>query len=101
MEQLLNFYKDQNRTQRQEIENLEKTIKRKNKEIYEVKQSIFKELAKVISIGQSNDIFKNMKMLKILNELKDDLYFDIQEYLEEQIEIEHKKELISDHQSQN
>ena len=101
MEQLLNFYKDQNRIQRQEIEDLEKTIERKDKEIYEVKQNIFKELSEVTKIGQSNDMFKNMKMLKIINKLKDDLYFDVQEYLTEEVKEDYKKELISDYQSQN
>lgn len=91
MSDLLNYYKRQNEEQRQVLEDLEKTIERKEKEIYEVKQSIFKELSEVIKIGQSNDMFKNMKMLKILNKLTDDLYFDVQEYLEEQLEIEHKK----------
>ena len=42
-----------------------------------------------------------MKMLSKLEVLKNDLYFDIQEYLEEQLEIEHKKELISDRKSEN
>ena len=101
MEKLLNFYKEQNRIQRQEIEDLEKTIERKEKEIYEVKQSIFIELSEVIKIGQSNDMFKNMKMLKILNELTDDLYFDVQEYLTEDLEEDYKKELISDRKSEN
>ncbi len=101
MEQLLNYYKDQNRIQRQEIEDLEKTIERKDKELYEVKQNIFKELSEVIKIGQSNDMFKNMKMLKILNELTDDLYFDVQEYLTEDLEEDYKKELISDRKSEN
>lgn len=94
MEQLLNFYKDQNRIQRQEIEDLEKTIERKEKEIYEVKQSIFIELSEVIKIGKSNDMFKNMKMLKILNKLNDELYFDIQEYLTEELKEDYKKELV-------
>lgn len=101
MEKLLNFYKEQNRIQRQKIEDLEKTIERKDKELYEVKQNIFKELSEVIKIGQSNDMFKNMKMLKILNELTDDLYFDVQEYLTEDLEEDYKKELISDRKSEN
>ena len=101
MEKLLNFYKEQNWIQRQEIEDLEKTIERKDKELYEVKQNIFKELSEVIKIGQSNDMFKNMKMLKILNELTDDLYFDVQEYLTEDLEEDYKKELISDRKSEN
>ena len=94
MSDLLNYYKRQNEEQRQIIEDLEKTIERKDKEIYEVKQSIFKELAKVIKIGQSNDMFKNMKMLKILNKLNDELYFDIQEYLTEELKEDYKKELV-------
>lgn len=94
MEQLLNYYKDQNRIQRQEIEDLEKTIERKEKEIYEVKQSIFIELSEVIKIGQSNDMFKNMKMLKIINKLNDELYFDIQEHLTEDLKEDYKKELV-------
>lgn len=94
MEQLLNYYKDQNRIQRQGIEDLEKTIERKEKEIYEVKQSIFIELSEVIKIGQSNDMFKNMKMLKIINKLNDELYFDIQEHLTEDLKEDYKKELV-------
>ena len=94
MEQLLNYYKDQNRIQRQEIEDLEKTIERKEKEIYEVKQSTFIELSEVIKIGQSNDMFKNMKMLKIINKLNDELYFDIQEHLTEDLKEDYKKELV-------
>lgn len=94
MEQLLNYYKDQNRIQRQEIEDLEKTIERKDKELYEVKQNIFKELSEVIKIGQSNDMFKNMKMLKIINKLNDELYFDIQEHLTEDLKEDYKKELV-------
>ena len=101
MSGLEQYYKRQNEEQRQIIEDLEKTVKSKDKELYEVKQSIYEKIIEVRNIGKSNDIYKNMKMLKIINELADDLYFDIQEYLEEQIEIEHKKELISDWQSQN
>ena len=101
MSNLEQYYKNQSREQRQVLDEKDEIIKSLKREEYEVKQSIFRELAEVIKIGQSNDICKNMKMLDKLEILKNDLYFDIQEYLEEQLEIEHKKELISDYQSQN
>lgn len=100
MSDLLNYYKRQNEEQRQIIEDLEKTIKRKDKEIYEVKQSIYKKIIEVRDVGESNDIYKNIKMLKILNELTDDLYFDVQEYLTEEVKEDYKKELV-DLQNQN
>ena len=71
----------------------DKKIKALQKENYEVKQSIYKELIEVRNIGKSNDIHKNIKMLDIINNLVDDLYHDIQEYLEQDLEIEYKKEL--------
>lgn len=71
----------------------DKKIKALQKENYEVKQSIYKELIEVRNIGKSNDIHKNIKMLDIINDLVDDLYHDIQEYLEQELEIEYKKEL--------
>lgn len=101
MSNLEQYYKNQSREQRQVIEEQSEIIKSLKREEYEVKQSVYEKITEVIKIGQSNDIHKNMKMLKILEELKDDLYFDLQEYLEEQLEIEYKKELISDSQSQN
>ncbi len=101
MSDLLEFYRNQNREQRQLLDEQSEIIKALKREEYEVKQSIFRELVEVIKIGQSNDIYKNMKMLSKLEVLKNDLYFDIQEYLEEQIELEYKKELISDRKSEN
>ncbi len=101
MSNLEQYYKNQSREQRQVIDEQSEIIKALKREEYEVKQSIFRELVEVIKIGQSNDIYKNMKMLSKLEVLKNDLYFDIQEYLEEQLEIEHKKELISDRKSEN
>ena len=101
MEKLLEFYRNQNREQRQLLDEKDEIIKALKREEYEVKQSIFRELAEVTKIGKSNDMFKNMKMLAKLEVLKNNLYLDIQEYLEEQIELEYKKELISDRKSEN
>lgn len=101
MSNLEQYYKNQSREQRQVIDEQSEIIKALKREEYEVKQSIFRELVEVIKIGQSNDIYKNMKMLSKLEVLKNDLYFDIQEYLEEQLEFEYKKELISDRKSEN
>lgn len=101
MEKLLEFYGNQNREQRQLLDEKDEIIKALKREEYEVKQSIFRELAEVTKIGKSNDMFKNMKMLAKLEVLKNNLYLDIQEYLEEQIELEYKKELISDRKSEN
>ena len=94
MNDLLEYYKDQNREQRQTINENEETIKLIKRADYEVKQSIYEQLIKIRKIGQSNDIYKNMKMSKILNNLIDDLYHDIQEELEEQLNEENKKELV-------
>lgn len=94
MSNLEQYYKRQNEEQRQVIKNLEKTVELKDKEIYEVKQSIYKKIIEVRDVGESNDIYKNMKMLKVINELADDLYFDIQEYLTQQLEEDYKKELV-------
>ena len=94
MSDLLNYYKRQNEEQREVIKDLEKTLESKEKEIYEVKQSIFRELSQIVKIGQSNDIYKNMKMLDKLEVLKNDLYFDIQEELTEQLKEDYKKELV-------
>ena len=101
MEKLLEFYRNQNREQRQLLDEKDEIIKALKREEYKVKQSIFKELSEVTKIGKSNDMFKNMKMLKIINKLKDDLYFDIQEYLTEDLKEDYKKELISDRKSEN
>ena len=101
MSNLEQYYKNQSREQRQVIDEQSEIIKALKREEYEVKQSIFRELVEVIKIGQSNDIYKNMKMLAKLETLKNVLYFDIQEYLEEQLEIEQNKELISDRKSEN
>lgn len=88
-----NYYKDQNREQREIIQQQEKQIKALHKENYEVKQSIYNELTTVRNIGKSNDMYKNIKMLDIIEKLIDDLYFDIQEELNEELEKEYKKEL--------
>ena len=39
-------------------------------------------------------MFKNMKMPKIINKLNDQLYFDIQEHLTEDLKEDYKKELV-------
>lgn len=101
MSNLEQYYKNQSREQRQVIDEQSEIIKALKREEYKVKQSIFRELSEIIKIGQSNDIYKNMKMLAKLETLKNVLYFDIQEYLEEQLEIEQNKELISDRKSEN
>ena len=101
MEKLLEFYKNQNREQRQLLDEKDEIIKALKREEYEVKQSIFRELSEIVKIGQSNDINKNIKMLDKLEMLIDDLCFDIKEYLTEQSIEDYKKELISDYQSEN
>lgn len=75
------YLSQQNRIQRQELRKKEETIKALQKENYEVKQSIYEKLVKVRSIGKSNDIYKNMRILDIVEKLIDDLYLDIQEEL--------------------
>ena len=87
------YLRQQNREQRQELEDKDKIIKALKKEEYEVKQSIYNELVKVRNIGHSNNVLKNIKMLDIIEKLIDDLYFDIQEELNEELEKEYKKEL--------
>lgn len=88
-----NYYKNQNREQRELIDQQEEKIKSLYMENYEVKQSIYNELIAVRNIGKSNDMYKNIKMLDIIEKLIDDLYFDIQEELNEELEKEYKKEL--------
>lgn len=88
-----NYYKNQNREQREIIQQQEEQIKTLHREKYEVKQSIYNELIIVRNIGKSNDMYKNIKMLDIIEKLIDDLYFDIQEELNEELEKEYKKEL--------
>lgn len=88
-----NYYKNQNREQREVIEQQEENIKALHKENHEVKQSIYNELIVARNIGKSNDMYKNIKMLDIIEKLIDDLYFDIQEELNEELEKEYKKEL--------
>lgn len=88
-----NYYKNQNREQREVIEQQEENIKALHKENYEVKQSIYNELIVARNIGKSNDMYKNIKMLDIIEKLIDDSYFDIQEELNEELEKEYKKEL--------
>lgn len=90
---LLNYYKKQNEEQREVINEKEETVKALRKENYEVKQSIYKQLIKIRDKGKSNDIYKNIKMLDIVEQLINDLYFDIQEELEQELEKEYKKEL--------
>ena len=94
MSDLLNYYKRQNEEQRQLLDEKDEIIKALRREEYEVKQSIFRELSQIVKIGQSNDIYKNMKMLDKLEVLKNDLYFDIQEELTEQLKEDYKKELV-------
>lgn len=94
MSNLEQYYKNQSREQRQVIDEQSEIIKALKREEYEVKQSIFRELAEIVKIGQSNDIYKNMKMLDKLEVLKNDLYFDIQEELTEQLKEDYKKELV-------
>lgn len=90
---LLNYYKKQNEEQREVINEKEETVKALRKENYEVKQSIYKQLIKIRDKGKSNDIYKNIKMLDIVEQLINDLYFDIQEELEQELEKQYKKEL--------
>lgn len=87
------YLRQQNREQRETIKQQEKTIEALQKENYEVKQSIYEKLIEVRNIGKSNDMYKNIKMLDIIEKLIDDLYFDIQEELSQQLEEEYKKEL--------
>ena len=87
------YLRNQNREQREIIRQQEEKIKVLQKENYEVKQSIYKELIEVKKYGESNDMYKNIKMLDIVEKLIDDLYFDIQEKLEQDLEIQYKKEL--------
>ena len=89
-----NYYKNQNREQRETIEQQEEKIKALHRENYEVKQSIYNELTTVRNIGKSNNMYKNIKMLDIIENLINDLYFDIQEELNEELEKEYKKELV-------
>lgn len=74
-----NYFKNQNREQRRIIDQQEEIIKALKKENYGAKQRIYKQLLKIRNIGKSNDICKNIKMLDIVEELIDDIYFDIQE----------------------
>ena len=89
-----NYYKNRNREQRETIEQQEEKIKALHRENYEVKQNIYNELTTVRNIGKSNNMYKNIKMLDIIENLIDDLYFDIQEELNEELEKEYKKELV-------
>ena len=74
-----NYYKNQNREQREILLQQEERIKALKKENYEIKQSIYDKLILVRNIGKSNNMYKNIKMLDIVEELIEDLYFDIQE----------------------
>ncbi len=86
-----NYYKNQNREQREILLQQEERIKALKKENYEIKQSIYDKLILVRNIGKSNNMYKNIKMLDIVEELIEDLYFDIQEELSE--EMKKEKEL--------
>lgn len=86
-----NYYKNQNREQREILLQQEEQIKALKKENYEIKQSIYDKLILVRNIGKSNNMYKNIKMLDIVEELIEDLYFDIQEELSE--EMKKEKEL--------
>lgn len=88
------YLRQQNREQRETIKQQEKTIESLQKENYEVKQSIYEKLIEVRNIGKSNDMYKNIKMLDIVEKLINELYFDIQEELNEELEKEYKKELV-------
>ena len=86
-----NYYKNQNREQREILLQQEERIKALKKENYEIKQSVYDKLILVRNIGKSNNMYKNIKMLDIVEELIEDLYFDIQEELSE--EMKKEKEL--------
>lgn len=90
---LLDYYRKQNQEQRQTIDEKEETIKLLQKSDYEAKQSFYEKLIEVRNIGKSNDMHKNIKILDIVEELINDLYFDIQEELNQALEKEYKKEL--------
>lgn len=86
-----NYYKNQNREQREILLQQEEQIKALKKENYEIKQSIYDKLILVRNIGKSNNMYKKIKILDIVEELIEDLYFDIQEELSE--EMKKEKEL--------
>ena len=83
-----NYYKSQNREQRETLLQQEEQIKALKKENYEIKQSIYDKLIVVRNIGKSNNMYKNIKMLDIVEKLIEDLYFDVQEDLSENMEKE-------------
>lgn len=83
-----NYYKSQNREQRETLLQQEEQIKALKKENYEIKQSIYDKLIVVRNIGKSNNMYKNIKMLDIVEKLIEDLYFDVQEELSENMEKE-------------
>lgn len=83
-----NYYKSQNREQRETLLQQEEQIKALKKENYEIKQSIYDKLIVVRDIGKSNNMYKNIKMLDIVEKLIEDLYFDVQEDLSENMEKE-------------
>lgn len=80
---LLAYYRRQSEEQKEVIEQKEKIIKLLQKENYELKQDIYEKLSNLRDLGESNDIHKNIRMLDILETLIDDLYYDIQEELED------------------
>ncbi len=80
---LLAYYRRQSEEQKEVIEQKEKIIKLLQKENYELKQDIYEKLSNLRDLGESNDIHKNIRMLDILETLINDLYYDIQEELED------------------
>lgn len=75
------YLREQNRQQREIITQLEETIKALKKQYSETIMSLRNEFAEISNIGHSNDIHKNMKMLKIadrtINELDEDIKIEL------------------------
>ena len=68
-----NYYKNQNREQREILLQQEERIKALKKENYEIKQSVYDKLILVRNIGKSNNMYKNIKMLDIVEELSEEM----------------------------
>lgn len=73
----MEYLREQNRQQRQDIEKLEETIKVLKQQYLDAITSLRNRFVEISNIGHSDDMHKNIRMLEIADRIKDELDKDI------------------------
>ena len=71
------YLREQNRQQRQDIKELEETIKALKEQYLEETSSLYNRFIEISNIGHSNDMHKNIRMLEIADRTVSELDKDI------------------------